>query len=285
LQKAPPDLHKKARCVVDGSKRARRHAKVGHTFANSLASNGERIFWALAALLGLIVVGADVSNAFAEAPAPEDSIYVVPDEVFRDWWVNHKGRSPIPPGWVIPVNYAFQGHPEAPCLWEKHVDQIVRQEGLSPTHHEPCLYSGHYDGNYILFLRQVDDFAVGSNTTTLSDQIITNINRHLCIQIKNQGIITMFNGMDIIQSQYFIKIHCGTYLYKTLKNQGWLLDKDNYQKLMPLPFPADHTYAKLLDTTNGPDNEYAQKKFATRHETSLPPSCRTADMAHGEVSS
>jgi hypothetical protein len=44
LQKAPPDLRKKARCVVDGSKRARHHAKVGHTFANSLASNGERVF-------------------------------------------------------------------------------------------------------------------------------------------------------------------------------------------------------------------------------------------------
>ncbi len=82
LQKATPDLHKKAHCVVDGSKRARCHAKVGHTFANSLASNGEHIFWALVALLGLIVVGADVSNAFAKAPAPEDSIYVVPDKVF-----------------------------------------------------------------------------------------------------------------------------------------------------------------------------------------------------------
>jgi hypothetical protein len=28
---------------------------------------------------------------------------------------------------------------------------------------------------------------------------------------------------------------------------------------MPIPFPADHAYAKLLDTTNGPDNKYDQK--------------------------
>ncbi len=37
---------------------------LGHTFAHSLATNGERIFWALAAQLGLIVVGADCDKTF-----------------------------------------------------------------------------------------------------------------------------------------------------------------------------------------------------------------------------
>jgi len=76
----------------------------------------------------LVVYGADVSNAFAEAPAPDDPIYILPDAVFRDWWVNHKKREPFPAGWVCKVNYALQGHPEAPRLWEKHIDGILNIE-------------------------------------------------------------------------------------------------------------------------------------------------------------
>jgi hypothetical protein len=205
MQKAAPDLRKKARCVVDGSKRARMNTRVGHTFAHSLATNGERIFWALAAQLGLIVIGADVSNAFAEAPATNEDIFIVPDTVFHDWWVNHKGRDPIPKGWVITINYAFQGHPEAPRLWEHHVDKIIKTENFIPTHHEPCLYCSRKDGAYKLLLHQVDDFAVASTDTSTSNHVIEQINKHLRIKIKNQGLITMFNGVDIIQSRYYIK--------------------------------------------------------------------------------
>ena len=54
----------------------------------------------------------------------------------------------------------MQGHPEAPRLWEKHADSILRECGLTPTTHEPCLYSGLIDGERVIFKRQVDDFAV-----------------------------------------------------------------------------------------------------------------------------
>lgn len=117
-QKPPPDNRKKERCVVDGSKRWRRNMKMGHTYANSLATDSEQLFWAIATKRGLIVCGADVSNAFAEAPAPQDTFYIIPDKIFHDWWVNHKKRQPIPEGWVLQVKYALQGHPESPRLWE-----------------------------------------------------------------------------------------------------------------------------------------------------------------------
>lgn len=144
VQKPPPNNRKKARCVVNGSKRGRQNARVGHTFANSVSQESERLFWALAAKLGLIVIGADVSNAFAEAPMPDSDVYIQPDEIFRAWWINHKQRTPIPPGWVLKINFAFQGHPEAPRLWERHIDKILQHEiKLKPTRHAPCLYSGH----------------------------------------------------------------------------------------------------------------------------------------------
>jgi hypothetical protein len=54
----------------------------------------------------------------------------------------------------------MQGHPEAPHLWEKHADVILQGLGLTPTVHEPCLYSGIIDGKQILLKHQVDDFAI-----------------------------------------------------------------------------------------------------------------------------
>ncbi len=103
--------------------------------------------------------GADVSNAFAKAPPPKQGFYVQPDRAFHDWWVQHKRRPPIPPGYVIPALSAMQGHPESPRLWEKHADVILRELGLTPTTHEPCLYSGIIADRRVIFKQQVNDFA------------------------------------------------------------------------------------------------------------------------------
>jgi hypothetical protein len=83
----------------------------------------------------MLVYGADVSNAFAKAPPPKQGFFIYPDRAFHDWWVNKKGKTPIPDGHVIPVLGAMQGHPELPCLWEKHIDRILRNIGLTPTIH------------------------------------------------------------------------------------------------------------------------------------------------------
>jgi hypothetical protein len=56
----------------------------------------------------------------------------------------------------------MQGPSKSSCLWEKHADKILHKIGLSPTVHKPCLYSGTINGNRILFMRQVDDFAIAS---------------------------------------------------------------------------------------------------------------------------
>jgi hypothetical protein len=56
----------------------------------------------------------------------------------------------------------MQGHPKSPRLWEKHADSILRELGLTPTMHEPCLYSGKIHGQRVLFMRQVNDFAIVS---------------------------------------------------------------------------------------------------------------------------
>ncbi|KAL7550305.1 hypothetical protein ACHAWF_013539, partial [Thalassiosira exigua] len=147
------DKRKKARCTCDGSTRSGQVRVLDYTYANCVDQTSARLFYAVAAAENLVVFGADVSNAFGEAPPPKQGFYIRPDKAFRHWWTHHKGRDPIPPGHVIPILAAMQGHPEAPRLWERHADTILRSLGLTPTVHEPCLYSGIIDGERVVFLR------------------------------------------------------------------------------------------------------------------------------------
>lgn len=188
------DGTKKARCVCNGSPKSKGTVTLAHTFAACLEQPGARTFWAAAALMDMIVVGADASNAFAEAPSPKAPLYVVVDQQFREWW-KKQGKGEIPKGYVMKVKHALQGHPESPRLWAKMIDEIIRTHvGLQPTSHEPRLYEGEVEGEKVLFLRQVDDFAVACKNVSISKKVIDLISAHLSAPMKHLGIIDRFNG-------------------------------------------------------------------------------------------
>jgi hypothetical protein len=122
-----------------------------------------------------------------------------------------KGKPPIPHGHVIPVLGAMQGHPESPHLWEKHIDRILRDIGLTPTIHEPCIYSGLILGERVLFMRQVDDFAISAPSQRIANHLLDLIDEKLMIPMKRQGLVTLYNGLDILQTRDYIKVYCETY--------------------------------------------------------------------------
>jgi hypothetical protein len=113
------------------------------------------LFFALSALENKRIYGADVSNAFAEAPSPAQTFYMQVDRVFQHWWTAHLKRPPF---------RALQGHLKSPRLWERHVTAILEELDFVPTTHELIIYGGTIDGHSVLFLRQVDDFAMLSTT-------------------------------------------------------------------------------------------------------------------------
>ena len=78
---------------------------------------------------------------------------ILPDTVFHEWWTLCKGQEPIPSRYMVLVLAALQGHPEAPKLWTKHADRIIKKIELLPITHEPCLYSGMYHGAKVLLKR------------------------------------------------------------------------------------------------------------------------------------
>jgi len=248
---------RKARMVCDGSPR-QGTITLGHTFANSLDAPSERLFWALVGKKGLVAYGADVSNAFAEAPPPAAPLFMRIDEAYRDWWENHLGRPPISPDRiVVRVNNAIQGHPESPRLWEKLIDKILRRIGLQPTTHEPCLYQGHFHGHYTLFMRQVDDFAIATDVERIAIDLIAEINQHLRLPLHILGRITRYNGMEIEQTRHYVKIHCAQYLRKLEQTYSWLptipIDQSR-----PLPFCSSNSY--LTKLVQAPTPELSQQE-------------------------
>jgi hypothetical protein len=251
---------KKARMVLDGA-RNRELTTFGHTYANSLDAPSERLFWALlVAKLGLTAIGADVSNAFAEAPAPHAPVYMYIDETFRDWWEKHLQRPPIPKECsVVQVCKAIQGHPESPRLWEKHIDRILRDMNFIPTRHEPCLYRGNVDGNTVLFLRQVDDFSVAAKDKSICSRIISYINTKMSMDVKDLGVITRFNGMDIHQTRFYIKITCEKYIHKMLQSHNWL--HRGPLPNQPIPLPAEAEFVKTIEQAIPPATQMEQQNL------------------------
>jgi hypothetical protein len=253
---------RKARMVCDGAPRGGT-IQLGYTFANSVDAGSERLSWAIAAKKGLQVFGADCSNAFAEAPPPQYPLYMWVDEAYKEWWEHHLQRGPIPKHCtVVRVQNAIQGHPESPRLWEKMIDGILKKNKRQPTTHEPCLYMGYVMGAYTLFLRQVDDFAIGAQDEATANTLITSINCDLKLPIQIMGLVSRFNGMNKQQTKHYIKLTCTEYINKMVQSHPWATQQP--LPTMPLPFELDKASLQKLLQCALPTTEDEQAQLEER---------------------
>jgi hypothetical protein len=106
------------------------------------------------------IYGVDISNAFAEAPPPAQTFYMRVDRVLQHWWTTHLG--------LPTISYR---HPEFPRLRERHVTATLEVLGFVPTTDEPCIYQGKVDDSSVIFLCQVDDFAIALNDPATYENI------------------------------------------------------------------------------------------------------------------
>jgi hypothetical protein len=67
---------KKARCTCNGLPRSGQVRILDYTYANCVDQTSARIFYAVTAAENLIIFGANVSNAFAEASPPKQGFYI-----------------------------------------------------------------------------------------------------------------------------------------------------------------------------------------------------------------
>ncbi|KAL7509705.1 hypothetical protein ACHAXN_011946 [Cyclotella atomus] len=165
----------------------------------------------------------------------------------------------------------MQGHPESSRLWEKHIDRIIRKHGFKPTIHEPCLYIGYVRGERCIFKRQVDDFALATENEDTAQHFFDILDDELTMPMKRLGLITLFNGVDVVQSKYFVKISCKTYLEKISVRhlQNWMQDA-KLTAYKPLPMPATESFMKSFNIAVGDPDKKIQEalekeyKFAYR---------------------
>lgn len=157
---------------------------------------------------------------------------------------------------MVRVNNAIQGHPESPRLWEKHIDRILKDIGMSPTTHEPCLYHGMVNNQRVLFSRKVDDFAVASSSEETVQQLLDSINVAMRIPIKSLGVVSRFNGNDVIRSKYYVKLTQKKHLTKMLQSHGWLTPA---ALKSPPPLPYDLKWIHQLENNPRPQTTVEQQ--------------------------
>jgi hypothetical protein len=142
-------------------------------------------------------------------------------------------------------------------------DKILHKIGLTPTIHKPCLYSGTIDGNRILFMRQVDDFAIASTDKWTSDILMDLIDDKLTIPIKHQGYLDMYNGVDVLQTRHYIKISVSTFISKVFKPYLTTWMKSPYPMPARLaPLPSDAKWLKKFNEAIGDPDPKVQAKLA-----------------------
>ena len=253
----------KARCVCNGKPSNKNTAIFGYTYAKALDQVGAKIFWASAAAKNMIVRGADASNAFAEADAPKIPLYVRIDQQYREWYANkYPAKPPLPDNHVLPVLKALQGHPESPRSWATLINNILTTKlHFKPTSHEPCLYHGSFNGKEILFLRQVDDFAVAAHEETTAIAVIKAINEEMTIEVKDLGRLDRYNGVDVTQSKHFVKLSNATYIHKIREGHHSWLQHQKPLSAKPIPMHSDTSYIRQLEEAIPPVTEEEQRKL------------------------
>ena len=133
---------KKARCVANGNPHQKGSVTLANTYVACLEQAGAQIFWATCAAKNKLVYGADMSNAFAEAPALKATLYLKVDIAYKNWWYNKTGEH-LEGDYYVKVQHAIQGHPKSPRLWQLFISDILVKIGFKATTHEPCVYKLH----------------------------------------------------------------------------------------------------------------------------------------------
>ena len=214
------DGTRKARNCCDGSPRAAPQLTLANTYSSCIEQPCMRMFFALCAQEGFVCLKVDATNAYANSPPPEQPTFVRIDDQYADWYEARFGV-PIDRSMVLPVQHALQGHPESGALWEGFVNRVIARHGFSSTTHERSLYHGVYKGQRMLICRQVDDLAIGCADLVTVRDLIATICTEDGIDLRDEGILTSFNGVDIEQCNRYTKISCESYIDKLLAHYGW----------------------------------------------------------------
>ena len=80
--------------------------------------------------------------------------------------------------------------------------------------------------------------------------------------MKRQGLVTLYNGPDIIQTRDYIKVSCETYIDRISNihlDHGWM--KSYLMSDRPTPLPTTPQFMKALQTDDADPDPIAQRNL------------------------
>jgi hypothetical protein len=205
---------RRSRSCCDGSPRAAPMLhQVASTYASCVEQPVQRLFFALAAANDMKVYGGDATDAFAHSPPPSVPTYVSIDDAYAEWYYERFGVH-LDRGMVLPVLHALQGHPESGKLWEEHINKILALPELNfqSTTHDRTIYTGTFEGERIMLLRQVDDFALSCSRESTAVAVYDFNGKQLQQPDEPQppfsylGLLDDYNGVDVSQTADYIEL-------------------------------------------------------------------------------
>ncbi|KAG7359997.1 reverse transcriptase RNA-dependent DNA polymerase [Nitzschia inconspicua] len=164
---------------------------------------------------------------------------------------------------VLPVLHALQGHPESGRLWETYINKILSLPELSfrSTTHDRTIYSGVFEGEPILLLRQVDDFALACRRESTAKAVYDFIGKALQQPNEAQppftylGLLSDYNGVDVHQTADYIELTSAGYIDRLLRSHGWDTPsphESSDDRSAPLPVDAvDRLYQSPAGPSEG----------------------------------
>ena len=252
---------RRSRFCCDGSPRAapRLHQPGIDNSSTCIEQPMLRLFFALAAAENLVVIGGDARDAFAHSPGPSTPTFVRVDDAFIEWYRRHTGIT-LDRSLVIPILRALQGHPEAGRLWDIYIGGILKDVGFHNTTHEKSIYQGTIRGKRVLLARQVDDFALACKKASEADYIYGLIGERLKVSTEkdvpfvNQGLLSEYNGHDVLQTRDYIKLSATSYIRRLLKGHHWEKPSKQEASTNSKPRPPIHKddIAEMYYTPRGP---------------------------------
>jgi len=94
----------------------------------------------------------------------------------------------------------------------------------------------------------------------------------MTIEVKELGLISHFNGIDVDQTRDYIKLSNAMYIDKILRNHPWILEDPHPPATFPIPIRSDTTYTRSLeeaDPLSEPDRLALETKLGFSYRQAI----------------
>ena len=118
------------------------------------------------------------------------------------------------------------------------------------------------EGEHVLFKHQVDNFEMATSSERIPNILFDKIDKLLTFPLKRMGLVTVFNGIDVLQTWDYVKILVQMYIEPISEKHlnPWMTISHNSEYPTPLP----HQPEMMQDVLNvdGSTDEKVQNDMA-----------------------